>query len=159
MAGDASDRKVIATNRKARYEYEIFDTFEAGVALLGPEVKSLRAGRANLSDAYATIRGREVFLVGVHISPYPQAGRANPDPRRERKLLLHRAEIARLQGRVEERGFTLIPLRLYFKNGRAKVQLAIARGKRRYDKRQAIRSRETDRELRRAMRARGRFRS
>jgi SsrA-binding protein len=159
MAGDATDRKVIATNRKARYEYEIFDTFEAGVALLGPEVKSLRAGRANLSDAYATIRGREVFLVGLHISPYPQAGRANPDPRRERKLLLHRAEIARLQGRVEERGFTLIPLQLYFKNGRAKVQLAIARGKRRYDKRQAIRSRETDRELRRAMRARGRFRS
>jgi SsrA-binding protein len=159
MAGDATDRKVIATNRKARYEYEVFDTFEAGVALLGPEVKSLRAGRANLSDAYATIRGREVFLVGLHISPYPQAGRANPDPRRERKLLLHRAEIARLQGRVEERGFTLIPLQLYFKNGRAKVQLAIARGKRRYDKRQAIRSRETDRELRRAMRARGRFRS
>ena len=159
MAGDASDRKVIATNRKARYEYEIFDTFEAGVALLGPEVKSLRAGRANLSDAYATIRGREVYLVGVHISPYPQAGRATPDPRRERKLLLHRAEIARLQGRVVERGFTLIPLQLYFKNGRAKVELAIARGKRRYDKREAIRRRETDRELQRATRTRGRFRS
>ena len=159
MAGDASDRKVIATNRKARHEYEIFDTFEAGVALLGPEVKSLRAGRANLSDAYATIRGREVFLVGVHISPYPQAGRANPDPRRERKLLLHRAEIARLQGRVVERGFTLIPLQLYFKNGRVKVELAIARGKRRYDKREAIRRRETDRELQRATRTRGRFRS
>ena len=159
MAGDATDRKVIATNRKARYEYEIFDTFEAGVALLGPEVKSLRAGRANLSDAYATIRGREVFLVGLHISPYPQAGRANPDPRRERKLLLHRAEIARLQGRVVERGFTLIPLQLYFKNGRAKVELGLARGRRRHDKREAIRRRETDREMRRTMRARGRFRS
>jgi SsrA-binding protein len=158
MTGDASDRKVIATNRKARYEYEIFDTFEAGVALLGPEVKSLRAGKANLSDAYATIRGREVFLIGAHISPYPQAGRANPDPRRERKLLLHRAEIARLQGRVVERGFTLIPLQLYFKNGRAKVELAIARGKRRYDKREAIRRRETDRELRRATRSHGRYR-
>ncbi len=159
MADDASDRKVIATNRKARYEYEILDTFEAGIALLGPEVKSLRAGKANISDAYATIRGREVFLVGAHISPYPQAGRANPDPRRERKLLLHRAEIARLQGRITERGFTLIPLQLYFKDGRAKVELAIARGKRRYDKREAIRRRETDRELRRATRTRGRFQS
>jgi SsrA-binding protein len=159
MADDASDRKVIATNRRARYEYEILDTFEAGVALLGPEVKSLRAGKANLSDAYATIRGREVYLVGAHIGPYPQAGRANVEPRRERKLLLHRAEIARLQGRVAERGFTLIPLQLYFKSGRAKVELAIARGKRRYDKREAIRRRETDRELRRTARSRGRFRS
>jgi SsrA-binding protein len=156
MAGDPSDRKVIATNRKARFEYEILDTFEAGIALLGPEVKSLRAGRANLSDAYATIRRGEVFLISAHISPYAQAGRANPEPRRERKLLLHKAEIARLQGRVAERGFTLVPLELYFKNGRAKVELAVARGRRRYDKREAIRRRETDRELRRTLRGRGR---
>lgn len=159
MAGEGSERKVIATNRKARHEYEVLDRFEAGIALLGPEVKSLRAGKANLTDAYAAIRGREVFLVGVHIGPYPQAGRANVEPRRERKLLLHRAEIERLRGRVAERGFTLIPLQLYFKDGRAKVELGVARGRRRYDKREAIRRRETDRELRRTARRRGRFRS
>jgi SsrA-binding protein len=159
MAGEGSERKVIATNRKARHEYEVLDRFEAGIALLGPEVKSLRAGKASLTDAYAAIRGREVFLVGVHIGPYPQAGRANAEPRRERKLLLHRAEIERLRGRVAERGFTLIPLQLYFKDGRAKVELGVARGRRRYDKREAIRRRETDRELRRAARGRGRFRS
>jgi SsrA-binding protein len=157
MAGDASDRRVIATNRKARFEYEILDTLEAGIALLGPEVKSLRAGKANLSEAYAAIRGGEVFLIGAHISPYPQAARANVDPRRERKLLLHRAEIARLQGRVAERGFTLVPLAIYFKGGRAKVELAVARGRRRHDKREAIRRRETEREMRRV--ARGRRRS
>jgi SsrA-binding protein len=135
MAGDAPDRRVIATNRKARFEYEILDTFEAGIALRGPEVKSLRAGKANLSEAYAAIRGGEVFLIG----------------------LLHRAEIARLQGRVAERGFTLVPLSIYFKGGRAKVELAVARGRRRHDKREAIRRRETDREMRRL--ARGRRRS
>ncbi len=156
MADDASDRKVIATNRRARYEYEILDTFEAGVVLQGPEVKALRAGKANLAEAYATIRGREVFLIGAHISPYPQAGRGNPDPLRERKLLLHRSEIVRLQGRIGERGLTLIPLQLYFKGGRAKLALAVARGKRRYDKRQAIRQRESEREMRRSIRARGR---
>jgi SsrA-binding protein len=156
MAGDVSEREVVATNRKARFEYEILDTFEAGIALLGPEVKSLRAGKANLTDAYATIRGGEVFLISAHISPYAQASRANPEPRRERKLLLHKAEIARLQGRVAERGFTLIPLQLYFKNGRAKVEIAVARGKRRHDKRETIRRRETDRELRRTLRGRRR---
>ncbi len=159
MADDGSDRKVIATNRRARYEYEILDTLEAGVVLQGPEVKSLRAGKANLAEAYATIRGREVFLIGAHISPYPQAGRGNPDPLRERKLLLHRSEILRLQGRIGERGLTLIPLQLYFKGGRAKLVLAVARGKRRYDKRQAIRQRESEREMRRSVRARGRSRS
>ena len=156
MADDGSERKVIATNRRARYEYEILDTFEAGVVLQGPEVKSLRAGKANLAEAYATIRGREVFLIGAHISPYAQAGRGNPDPIRERKLLLHRSEIGRLRGRIAERGLTLIPLQLYFKNGRAKLELAVARGKRRYDKRQAIRQRESDRDLRRPTRLRGR---
>lgn len=159
MADDGSERKVIATNRRARYEYEILDTLEAGVVLQGPEVKSLRAGKANLAEAYATIRGREVFLIGAHISPYPQAGRGNPDPLRERKLLLHRSEIVRLQGRIGERGLTLIPLQLYFKGGRAKLMLAVARGKRRYDKRQAIRQRESEREIRRSLRARGRSRS
>lgn len=159
MADDGSDRKVIATNRRARYEYEILDTLEAGVVLQGPEVKSLRAGKANLAEAYATIRGREVFLIGAHIPPYPQAGRGNPDPLRERKLLLHRSEIMRLQGRIGERGLTLIPLQLYFKGGRAKLMLAVARGKRRYDKRQAIRQRESEREIRRSLRARGRSRS
>jgi SsrA-binding protein len=154
-----SERKLIAKNRRGRYDYEILDTVEAGIALLGPEVKSLRAGKASLSDAYAVVRRGEVYLVNAHISPYAQAGRENPDPRRERKLLLHRAEIARLQGKVAERGLTLVPLSLYFKDGRAKVELALARGKRRYDKREAIRKREEDRELRRIARGRGRGRS
>jgi SsrA-binding protein len=156
MTGELSERSVIATNRRARYEYEILDTFEAGLALLGPEVKSLREGRVNLAEAYATIRRGEVFLIGAHISPYKQAARANPNPLRERKLLLHRAEIARLESRVAERGFTLVPLSLYFKNGRAKVELAVARGRRRHDKREAIRRRENDREMQRAIRARNR---
>ena len=150
------DRKIVATNRRARFEYEILETVEAGIALLGPEVKSLRAGKANLSDGYATFRGGQAFLVNVHMSPYEQAGRDNPDPRRERKLLLHRAEIARLQGKVAERGFTLVPLTLYFRGGRAKVELGLARGKRRYDKRESIRRREQEREVQRALRGRGR---
>ncbi len=150
------ERKLVATNRKARFEYEILETVEAGIALLGPEVKSLRAGKANLADAYAVVRRGEVFLVGAHVSPYAQASRENPDPRRERKLLLHRAEIARLAGKVAERGLTLVPLGLYFREGRAKVELALARGRRRYDKREAIRRREQDRELRRVVSERGR---
>jgi SsrA-binding protein len=147
---------VIASNRKASFDYEILETFEAGIALLGPEVKSLREGRANLADAYATVRRGEVLLMHLHISPYAQAGRDNPDPRRDRRLLLHRAEIRRLTGKVAERGFTLIPLRLYWKDGRAKVELGLARGKRRHDKREAIRRRESDRELARATRAKQR---
>jgi len=143
---------VICSNRKARHLYEILDTVEAGIALLGPEVKSLREGRASLGEAYARIRGGEMFLVGLHISPYEQAGRANPDPVRERKLLLHRSEIARLAGKVRERGYTLVPLRMYFRGGRAKVELALGRGKRAYDKRETIRRREEDRSLRRALR-------
>lgn len=152
----AEERKLIASNRRARYEYEILDTFEAGIALLGPEVKSLRAGGANLGDAYATVRHGEVFLVNAHISPYAQAGRENPEPRRERKLLLHKREIARLQGQVAERGRTLIPLSLYFKQGRVKVELALARGKRRGDRRETIRRREQEREVERELRGRGR---
>ena len=150
-----SEPRIVATNRRARFDYEILEVHEAGVALLGPEVKSLRAGKANLSDAYASVRGREVFLVNAHISPYTQAGRTNPDPRRERKLLLHRAEIARLRGKLAERGLTLVPLRLYFKSGRVKVELGVARGKRRHDKREAIRRREQEREMQRARRGRG----
>lgn len=157
MADERGGDKVVATNRKARHLYHVLETHEAGLALLGPEVKSLRAGRANLVDAYARIRRGECVLVNAHISPYEQAGRENPDPRRERKLLLHKAEIRRLQGKLNERGFTLVPLRMYFKDGRAKVELALARGKRTYDKREAIRRREEDRSLRRVMR-RGRNR-
>jgi len=159
MGDSDNQRKVIASNRKARYEYEILDTFEAGMVLLGPEVKSLRAGKASLGDAYAEIRRGELYLLNAHIGAYDQAGRANAPPLRVRKLLLHRSEISRLAGRVAERGLTLVPLQLYFKNGRAKVELALARGKRRYDKRQAIRKRESDRDLKRIMRGRGRSRS
>ena len=151
MAGDDKPQ-VIATHRRARFEYEILERFEAGIALLGPEVKSLRAGKANLSEAYAIVRRGEVYLVGAHISPYAQAGRANPEPTRERKLLLHRREINRLMGKVQERGLTLVPLRMYWKDGRAKVEIALARGKRAHDKRETIRRRETDRELARARR-------
>ena len=148
--------KIICKNRKARFNFEIEDAFEAGISLLGSELKSLRAGKANLSDSYALLRGGEVYLRNLHISPYQQAGRENPDPIRERKLLLHRHEIRRLRTKVAERGLTLIPLSLYWKQGRAKVELAVARGKRRYDKREAIRRREQDREAQRAARQKGR---
>jgi SsrA-binding protein len=147
---------VVATHRRARFEYEILDRWEAGIALLGPEVKSLRAGTANLSDAYAMVRRGQVFLLNAHIAPYKQAGRDNPDPRRERKLLLHRSEILKIESKVIERGLTLIPLKLYFKGGRAKVEIALARGKRRHDKRETIRRREQEREMQRAGRGRRR---
>ena len=146
----------VARNRRARFDYTIEETLEAGLMLTGTEVKSLRAGKANLSDGYGVIRRGEVFLHNVHIGPYEQAGRENPEPRRERKLLLNRREIARLASKVAERGFTLIPLSLYFRDGRVKVELALVRGKRRYDKRQAIRKREQEREVARATRGRGR---
>ena len=157
MAGD-DERRIIATNRRARFEYEVLERFEAGIALVGPEVKSLRAGKVNLADAYAVVRRGEVYLLNLHISPYAQASRENPDPRRERKLLLHRREIQRLAGKVAERGFTLVPLALYWKGGRAKVELGLVRGKRMHDKRETIRRRETERELARAARGRGRSR-
>jgi SsrA-binding protein len=146
----------IASNRRARFDYEILDTFEAGISLLGPEVKSLRAGHANLGDAYAVVRGGQVTLRNLHISPYEQAGRNNPEPTRERKLLLHRHEIARLEGQAAERGLTLIPLSLYWKDGRAKVELALCKGRRHRDRRQAIRQREEQREVDRALRGRRR---
>jgi len=151
-----SGPKPVATNRRALHDYEILEKFEAGIALVGPEVKSLREGRANLRESYAVIRRGEAFVQKLHISPYEPAMRANPDdPARERKLLLHRAEIRKLAGRVEERGLTLVPLSIYFKDGRAKIELALARGKHTYDKRAAIRKREDDEAARRAMRARG----
>ena len=159
MGKENAERKVVASNRRARREYEILDTFEAGIALLGPEVKSLRNGKASLSDGYGVVRRGEVFLINVHIGPYEKAWRENAEPRRERKLLLHRAEISRLEGKVVERGLTLIPLQLYFKNGRAKVELGLCRGKRRYDKRESIRRRETERDLQRELRGRGRSRA
>ncbi len=138
--------KLICKNRRARHDYEISETIEAGLVLRGSEVKSLREGSASLSDSYAEIREGEVFLIGCHIAEYPWANRLNHEPRRERKLLMHRAEIRRLSVKLAERGFTLIPLQLYFKNGRAKVELGLARGKRQYDKRETVRKRELDRE-------------
>ncbi|MDX1648980.1 MAG: SsrA-binding protein SmpB [Myxococcota bacterium] len=152
--GKGGGRTPVVTNRRARHEVEVLDTVEAGIALVGPEVKSLRAGRANLVDAWAQVRGGEVFLRGLHVSPYAQAGRENPEPTRERKLLLHRHEIARLAREARERGVTLIPLSIYFRDGRAKVELGVVRGRRKHDKREAIRRREQEREAARATRRR-----
>ncbi|MCG6987081.1 MAG: SsrA-binding protein SmpB [Gemmatimonadetes bacterium] len=145
-------RRNVATNRKARHEYDILETFEAGIVLKGPEVKSLRDGRASFQDAFARLERGEVWLEGVHVSPYEQANRFNVDPVRPRKLLLHREEIRRLVGKVEEKGLTLIPLQIYFSRGHAKVTLALARGRKLHDKREALRRREQEREARRAVR-------
>ena len=142
----------ITRNRRARFDYEILDTLEAGLVLLGPEVKSLRAGKANLQDAYAAVRGREAVLRNAHISPYEKVGREPPPPRRERKLLLHRREIDRLRSQIAERGLTVIPLALYFRRGRVKVELGVARGRRKGDKRDAIRRREEERDIQRTLR-------
>jgi len=147
-------RKVVARNRKARHEYEILETFEAGMALKGPEVKSLRYGKASFQDAYAQVERGEVWLHSLHVSPYEQANRFNADPLRVRKLLLNRHEIRRLVGKVEEKGLTLIPLEIYFVRGRAKIQLALARGKKLHDKREVLKRKQLDREARRAAGAR-----
>jgi SsrA-binding protein len=152
--GAARDRVAIS-NRRARHEYFILDTFECGLVLVGAEVKSIRDGRATLSDSYARIEYGEVWLHGMHVSPYPFS-RDQPDPDRKRKLLLHRAEIDRLVGKLNEAGLTLVPLKVYFQNGVAKVELAIARGKRQWDKRQALAERDAKREADRAMRNRNR---
>ncbi len=145
--------RVVATNRRARHEYEILETLEAGLVLRGTEVKSLRAGQVNFKDSYATVRGREAWLLGCHISPYSHGTDANHDPERERKLLLHGREITRLTGKVAERGLTVVPLKVYFKNGRAKIELGVARGKKLHDKRATLRERETRREMDRAARS------
>jgi SsrA-binding protein len=146
--------KLIAENRKARHEYHLLERYEAGIALTGSEVKSLRDGRAQLQRAYGDIRDGEMWLVGAHISTYDQAGIQNHDPDRDRKLLLHRREIDNLTGKVQERGFTLVPTKLYFKNGRAKVELALAKGKDVRDRRREISKRESDRQIERALKQR-----
>jgi SsrA-binding protein len=148
---DTSNDRDIAVNRRARHDFHIEETFEAGVALMGSEVKALRAGKANLRDSYGRIENGEVWLWNAHISPYGPASQFGHEPTRTRKLLLHRDEIARLHGKVKEKGLTLIPLRLYFKNGRAKLELGLARGKKQHDKRDSIREREVRREIDRAM--------
>jgi SsrA-binding protein len=148
--------RLIASNRKAHHDFEILETYEAGLVLRGTEVKALRDGRADLKESYARVEGDEAWLLGCHISPYAQGNRANHDPLRPRKLLLHRAEINRLLGKIMERGLTLVPLRLYFKQGRAKVALGLARGRKLLDKRHVIREREERREMARALRARAR---
>lgn len=144
-------RKVVATNRKARHDYHILETYEAGLVLVGTEVKSLRSGRASLVDGFASLNQGEAWLEGVHIPEYSQGTWTNHEPRRRRKLLLHRSEIAKLYDATREKGFTLVPLSLYFSDGRAKVELALARGKRDYDKRQALKERQDKREAARAM--------
>jgi SsrA-binding protein len=146
-----SGRKIIVSNRKARHDYAILDTFEAGVVLTGTEVKSLRLGRASLLDGFATIDDGEVYLRNVHIPEYDQGSWTNHEPRRVRKLLLHRAEIERLIGKTKESGLTLVPLALYFSAGKVKCELALARGKRSYDKRQDLAKRDADREVSRAL--------
>ena len=146
----------VATNRQASYRYNLLERFEAGIVLTGTEVKSLREGKAQLKDGYATIRDGEVWLVAVYIPPYAPASRANHEPERERKLLLHEREIVRLISKTAERGWTLVPTRLYFKNGRAKVEIALARGKDVHDKRDAIRTREMARDVQRELREVGR---
>ena len=145
------DIKVLATNRKATHDYTLEDRFEAGLALLGTEIKSIRAGQANLREGYVQPRGTDLYLVNTHISIYEPAGRTGHDPLRPRKLLLHRKEIAKILTKLSERGYTLIPLKIYLKHGLAKVEIALARGKRQYDKRQAIAERDSNRQIDRAL--------
>ncbi len=153
---DRSSESLIADNRKARHDYHLFDTYEAGVVLLGTEVKSIREGRVNLKDAYGRVERGEVFLHNVHISPYSHQGYVTHEPMRRRKLLLNRAEIRKLVGKMVERGFTLVPVRMYFKNGRVKVAVSVAKGKKNYDKRETLRQRQIDRETRALIKERGR---
>jgi SsrA-binding protein len=148
MAEDAV--KAIARNKKAYRDYAIFDKWEAGIVLVGTEVKSLRNGQVQMADAYARIDDGEIYLVGLHISPYDKTAYDNHEPDRKRKLLLHRREIRRIRTKVQERGFTLLPLRLYFRRGLAKVEIGLARGKRQYDKRQDIKKRDHERQMARA---------
>jgi SsrA-binding protein len=152
----ARGEKLIADNRRARHEYELLERVEAGLVLQGTEVKALREGRATIQRAFADVRGDEIWLVGANISAYDKGGLANHDPERDRKLLLHRREIDRLRSRVQEKGLTLVPTRLYFKDGRAKIEIALARGKELHDKRRDIASREADRQIDRALKSRPR---
>lgn len=154
MAKPKSGIKYIAENRKARHDYFIHDTYEAGIALTGTEVKSLRRGRVNVKDSFCRLEGGEVWLKAMHISPYEQGNRFNHDPLRTRKLLLHKYEILKLIGKVKEKGYTLIPLNLYFKKGRVKVTVALVTGKKLYDKRQASAEKEAKREMDRRLKER-----
>ncbi len=155
-APDVDAVRVAAQNRKARHDYTIADTFEAGIVLTGSEVKSLRAGRANIQESYATDKDGEIFLVNAYIPEYKQAGQFNHEPRRPRKLLLHRREIGRMLGAIQRQGMTLVPLKLYFnRRGIAKLEIGIAKGKRQYEKREASKKRDWERDKRRIMRARG----
>ena len=149
-------QRTIAENRKALHDYHVIETWEAGVALLGTEVKAIREGSVNLRDSFARIQNGEVWLMNVHVSPYSHTGYAHHDERRHRKLLLHRHEILKLTGKTAERGFTLVPLRMYMKNGRVKIALALVTGKQAHDKRETIRRREVDRETRAAVKERSR---
>jgi SsrA-binding protein len=144
---DPDGIKIVCQNKKARHDFEIVETVEAGMVLQGTEVKSLREGRANLKDSYAKIKGEEIWLYDVHISPYPHASYNNHEPERTRKLLLHKREIRRLMGKTQEKGLTLVPLKIYFRKGKAKVELALARGKKAYDKRERIKKKEEAREM------------
>jgi SsrA-binding protein len=149
---DKDERRVIATNRKARHDYAVLETYEAGIELRGSEVKSLREAKAQLQDAYGSVDAGQLYLRGAHINPYDPAAHDNHDPTRARRLLMHRAEIRRIIGKLEESGLTLVPLSLYFKDGRVKVELALVRGRKSYDKRDKIDERRSRRELRGVMR-------
>jgi len=145
-----SEGKTVATNRKARHDYFIDETYEAGIVLTGTEIKSARAGRVNLRDSYVQVKNGELWLIDTHIAPYEQAGRGSHEPKRPRKLLMHRHEISRLQDKVQEKGYTIVPLRLYLRQDKwAKVEIALARGKKLYDKRQTIRKHDAEREMER----------
>ncbi len=144
----------VSTNRKAYHDYYIEETYEAGISLLGTEVKSMREGRVNLKDSYAVIKGNEIFLFNCHISPYSHGNIQNHDPLRTRKLLLHRREIDKLWGKLSQRGFTLVPLRIYFRRGKAKVEIGLVKGKRKYEKRAAIKEKEAQMEIQRHLRNR-----
>ena len=156
MSKAKGDRSVVATNRKAHHDYTLEDTLEAGLVLMGSEIKSIRDHRVNLKDGYVEERNGELWLLNVHISPYEQASVFGHDPLRPRKLLLHKKEIARLITRIRERGYTIVPTQLYLKDGRAKVEIAVARGKKQYDKRAAIADRDSRREIDRALKERDR---
>ena len=144
--------RTIVTNRKARHDYFIDETYEAGIVLTGTEIKSVRAGRVNLRDSYVQVKDGELWLIDTHIAPYKEAGRGGHEPKRPRKLLMHRREINRLQGKAQEKGYTIVPLRLYLKDNKwAKVEIALARGKKLYDKREAIRKRDIQREVEREL--------
>ena len=148
--------QIVCQNRKAYHDYSIEETVEAGMSLLGTEVKSLREGRANLKDSYVLIKDLEAFLFNTHISPYSHGNIMNHDPLRTRKLLMHKKEIMRLQGKIAQKGYTLIPLKINFKDGRAKVEVGLAKGKREYEKRESIKEREANREIEKAMKGRNR---